>query len=189
MRTVFIIPLMFTKDDLSKINPNLPSDYEAKSEEFWTYVNDKLQPPITVQKLYFDSVTKINLQQAAEFIKKTNEKASVIFEKFRGSGAELQVTEDPVLVQETASWARMLNDDNSSEATQELLAQSIADREKFVVKSIVESLNEGEMALLFLTPGRRTSDYLPSEIRVIKIQPFDPSDYLNSWIVSHQLKK
>ena len=179
---------MFTKDDLSRINSNLPSDYEAKSEEFWNYVEYKLKPPISIQKLYFDSVTKDNLQRAPEFIKKTNERASIILEKFRASGAELQVTEDSILLQETASWARMLND-NSSEATQELLAQSIADREKFVVKSIVESLSEGEMALLFLTPGRRTNDYLPSEIRTIKIQPFDPSDYLNSWIVSLQLKK
>jgi hypothetical protein len=188
MKTVFIVPLMFTRDDLSKINTKLPEDYEAKSEEFWNYVEDKLKTPVSIQKLYFDSVTKTNLQQATEFIKKTNERASSILEKFRASGAEDQVTEDLILMQETASWARMLNDD-SSEATQELLTQSIADREKFVAKSIVESLNEGEMALLFLTPGRRTSDYLSSEIRVIKIQPFDPSDYLNSWIVSLQLKK
>lgn len=179
---------MFTKEDLCKINSGLPDDYEAKSEEFWSYVKEKLKGPVTIQKLYFDSVTKAKLQEAPEFIKKSNENAYSIFQKFKEAGAELQGIEDPILMAESASWARMLSDD-PSEATQELFAQSVADREKFVAKSIVESLNEGEMGILFLSPGRRTSDFLPSEIRVIRIQPFDPGDYLNSWMASLRLKK
>ncbi len=180
---------MFTRDDLSKINPEIPEDYESKSEEFWNYVNDKLKIPLMIQKIYCDSVTKAKLETALEFIKKSNEKAYSIIERFMKEGAKLQVTEDPILLEESASWARMLSQDSSSPATQELFTQSIADREKFVVKSIGESLNEGEMALLFLSPGRRTGDYFPSGIRVIKIQPFDPTDYLNSWIVSLQMKE
>lgn len=180
---------MFTRDDLSRINSKLPDDYETKSEEFWNYVSDKLKAPVTIQKIYFDSVTKTKLETAPEFIKKSNEKAYAIIERFMNEGAKLQITEDSILLEESASWARMLSQDSASSATEELFTQSIVDREKFVAKSISESLNEGEMAILFLSPGRRTGDYLPSDIRVIKIQPFDPTDYLNSWIVSLQVKE
>jgi hypothetical protein len=29
---------MFTKDDLSRIDPRLPEDYDDKAKEFWDYV-------------------------------------------------------------------------------------------------------------------------------------------------------
>ena len=62
------------------------------------------------------------------------------------------------------------------------------DREKYVANAINESLKDGETGVLFLKSGRRTGDYLPSSIRVIKIQPFDPNDYLNSWVVTMKLR-
>ena len=188
MRTVFIVPLILTKDDLTKISPNLPDDYEAKSREFWDYVDEKLKTQTNIHKIYFDSLTMERFQNAHEFARKANEQAYNLAMKFKEDGAELQVTEDRVLLEETSSWARMLNDVNATTTTQELFAQSVADREKFVVKQVGESLAEGETAILFLSPGRRTGEFFPSDIRVIRIQPFDPADYLNSWLVTQQLK-
>jgi hypothetical protein len=188
MRTVFVVPLMFTRNDFAEIDPNPPDDYEAKSEEFWNYVSDKLRAPVNIQKMYFDSLTKEKLQETLKFIRSSNDRAYNLVERFKEAGAELQVTEDSILIEETTAWARMLKENNTSGSTQELFAQSMVDREKCVAKLIGESLKDGEMAILFLSPGRRTGDYLPSDIRVIKIQPFDPVDYLNSWFVSLNLK-
>ncbi|HZW55572.1 MAG TPA: hypothetical protein VFF30_04720 [Nitrososphaerales archaeon] len=43
MRTIFIIPRMFTEDELFKINPALPEDFEQRSKEFSDYVEEKFE--------------------------------------------------------------------------------------------------------------------------------------------------
>ncbi len=180
---------MFTSEELSAINPKLPDDYAQKSKEFWDYIGEKLRSLTSVQKLYFDSLTTDQQEKALEFIKKNNEQCYNLFQRFIMSGAVMQATEDPILVQETASWISMLKDDKTSLATEEMLAKNMIDRDKFIAKKILESLNEGETGILFLSPERKITEYIPADrMRVIKIQPFDPTDYLNSWLVSESLK-
>ncbi len=176
---------MFTKDDMAEINPSLPGDFEQVSADFWNYVKGKFGPQLNIQKMYFDSLTKERMPEANDFVRKTNEKA---YDFIVGIEAQLQATEDAILIEETASWQRMLENGDESSTTHDLLAQSMIEREKFVAKTISESLKDGEAAILFLSPGRRTSEYLSSDSRVIKVQPFDPSDYLNSWLVSMKLR-
>jgi hypothetical protein len=188
MRTVFVIPLMFTERDLIRINPDLPLDYKEKSSGFWAYVDEKLKTQRSVQKLYYDSLTKENIAQALEFVEKTNPKSFDVVKKFKDAGAQLLPTEDSMLLEESNSWASMLEREDYSATTQEFLAQTLMDRDKYIASTINDTLGDGETALLFLRPGRRASDFFPSQIRVIKIQPFDPSDYLNSWLVTLRLR-
>jgi hypothetical protein len=183
---------MFTSEELSKIGPALPEDYFEKSKEFWDYVEEKLRTQRAVQKLYYDSLTKIEpIEKALEFIRRNNEHCYNIVERLIGLGAKLETTEDPLLVEETASWISMLKDNGETDlATEEMLAKNMADRDKYIAKKINESLGDGETGVLFLAPGRQVSSNLDaSVIRTIKIQPFDPADYLNSWLVSMSLKQ
>ena len=182
---------MFTSEELSKIGSALPEDYPEKSKEFWDYVDEKLRTQRAVQKLYYDSITNIESdEKALEFIKLNNGHCYDIVERLVGLGAKLEATEDPLLVEETASWISMLNDDGETDlATEEMLAKNMIDRDKYVAKKIYESLGDGETGILFLAPGRQVSSNLVApDIRVIKILPFDPADYLNSWLVSMSLK-
>lgn len=191
MKTLFIIPKMFTSEELSKMGSALPEDYTQKSKEFWEYVDEKLLTQRAVQKLYYDSLTKIeSIEKALEFIKRNNEHCYDIVERLIGSGAKLEATEDPLLVEETASWISMLKEDGETDlATEEMLAKNMIDRDKYIAKKIYESLSDGETGILFLAPGREVSSNLVvSDIRAIKVQPFDPADYLNSWLVSMSLK-
>jgi hypothetical protein len=181
---------MFTLEELSRIGPTLPEDYPEKSKEFWDYVDEKLRTQRAVHKLYYDSLTKIeSVEKALEFIKQNNEHCYDIVERLVGLGAKLEATEDPLLVEETASWISMLKDETDL-ATEEMLAKNMIDRDKYVAKKITESLGDGETGILFLAPGRQVSGNLgsASDLRAIKIQPFDPADYLNSWLVSKSLK-
>ncbi len=192
LKTLFIIPKMFTPEELNRIGSTLPEDYPEKSKEFWGYIDEKLRTQRAVQKLYYDSLTKFeSVEKALEFIKRNNEHCYDIVERLIGLGAKLETTEDPLLVEETASWISMLkdNDGETDLATEEMLAKNMMDRDKYIAKKIYESLGDGETGILFLAPGRQISnDIIPPDVRVIKIQPFDPADYLNSLLVSMSLK-
>jgi hypothetical protein len=188
LRILLVIPIMFSKEDLLKINPEIPEDYDEKSTEFWSYVQDKLHTQREIKKLYFDSLTQADPQKALEFVKKSNEQAAELILTLQKRGAELKATEDPLLLQETNSWSDMVgkekDDDESPSATNELLMQSMVDRDKFVAGVINESLKEGETGVLLLNPGRNVGDYIAPDVRVIRVQRFDPNDYVNSWLVS-----
>lgn len=190
MKTVFIVPKMFTGVELASVDASLPDDFQDKSKEFWDYVDEKLRTQLYVQKLYYDSLTKEDSEESLEFIKKNNEQCYNLVQKFRDGGAKLQATEDPLLLAETVSWVSMLKDNEETDlATEEMLAKNMMDRDKYIADKISESLKENETGILFLAPGRQVVNLLPSDIRVIKIQPFDPTDYVNSWLTTTALNK
>jgi hypothetical protein len=186
---------MFSREDLIKLDPNLPEDYEEKSKQFWNYVSNRLGTQRVISKLFYDSLVTEDVAKALEFIKKSKNESSFRLVRYLiEKGALIEATEDPILLQETNSWADMLGredggeQDDASTATKELLLQSMVERDKFAAKKISESLKEGETSVLFLNPGRHVADYFPPDMRVIRIQPFDPNDYVNSWLVSLRLK-
>lgn len=187
MRILLIVPKMFTLEELSKINQDVPDDYEEKSKEFWDYVAEKLKTQREVRRLYYDSLTKGDKESALKFVSDDNAQCYNLVQKFVVEGATLQPTEDPLLLEETSSWIAMLKEGEDS-VTRELLGQNIADRNKHTAKIIDETLKDGETGILFLASDRQISEYLPSDIRVIRVQPFDPADYLKSWLVRLRLK-
>ena len=60
--------------------------------------------------MYYDSLTKDKMQEALEFIRSNNECYRFVKE-FKQAGAELLPTEDFILMEETMSWARMLEEE------------------------------------------------------------------------------
>jgi hypothetical protein len=180
---------MFTEEELSKIHPVPPEDFEQRSKEFWDYVEEKLRTQKKVERLYFDSLTTNEREKALEFVNKNCAKCYDLASKYVQGGAMIETTEDLILVHEASSWASMLqNDETTLLATEDLLSKNMIDRDKFVAKRVSETLREGETGILFLSPGRRANEYLSQDIRVIKIQPFDPADYLNSWVTTMEIK-
>jgi len=122
-------------------------------------------------------------------VKRNCAKCYDLVSRYIHEGAELEVTEDPMLVEEGSSWASMLqNDEKTDLATADMLTKNLIDRDKFMAKRILESLRDGETGILFLSPGRWIGKDLPQDIRAIKIQPFDPADYLNSWVTTVSIK-
>jgi hypothetical protein len=188
MRTIFIIPKMFTEEELRRVASELPDDFAQKQKEFWEYVRDRLNTQRNVRKLYYDSLVISEREKALELIRQNHAECYNLVEQFVQAGATLEATEDPILIQEALSWASMLHEGKTDFATQEMLVKNMIDRDKYIARRISESLKQEESGILFLAPARRIDEYLPSDMRVIKIQPFDPADYLNSWIVSLSLK-
>jgi hypothetical protein len=195
MRILFIVPKMFAREELTRINPSVPEDYEKKSQEFWDYVAERLKSPRVVNRIYYDSLTKGGEQteEALKFINDNNERCSVLVRELISDGATLQASEDRLLIEETVSWIGMLTKGASKETEQdqttlELLEQNMSDRDKFLAKVVEETLKENETGVLFIGSGREIGRHISSDIKVIKIQPFEPADYLNSWLVTLKLR-
>jgi hypothetical protein len=193
MRILFIVPKMYSFEDLSIVNSSVPEDYQSKARDFWDYVNEKLNPRRDIRKVYFDALTLVDLDKGLEFVKQAGVECYELIYRFVDKGAELIATEDSLLVQESASWISMLGESGVKEmdnlATREMLAKNMVDRNKYVAMQISKTLKEGETGLLVLAPGRYIDNELPGDIKVIKVQPFDPLDYLNSWLVTLSLKR
>ena len=59
--------------------------------------------------------------------------------------------------------------------------------EAFTVSTVDKTLNDGEIGVLFIDRDRRI--IFPDTIRVIRMHPFDPSDYLNHHRIKLKIKK
>ena len=86
---------------------------------------------------------------------------------------------------ETESWIAMMRS-SPNETLLELYGQTLAERNRYVVNRIYQSLRKEETGVLLMDSRRRLE--LPQDIRVIRVCPFDPADCLTSTIVKAKLK-
>jgi hypothetical protein len=102
------------------------------------------------------------------------------------NGASFIATEDPILVGEFESWAVMLKSQQSNTVASELLQQSLEERIKYISDRIVETLEDSGTGVLFIEPDSQVE--FDKDIKIIRVCPFDPSDYLRSWQMRRKLK-
>jgi len=184
-RTLIIIPRMYGKSEFREAISYVPADYDIKSEEFWSYVADKLKVfQGRIKKVFRESLSK-DTKEALKAVSGDEERGYSLIISLLEQEAELKPTEDPILVAETESWLKMIRD-SPSNTLLELYEQSLMERNQHVSNIIDKSLSEDEVGLLLIDSRRKLE--LPKDIRVIKVCPFDPADYLNAEIVKARLK-
>lgn len=189
-RTLLRIPRMFTKEDLSRMDPRLPEDYDEKAKEFWTYVDSRLSAlGVRIKKIYLESIGVVG-KRHLDMLAIADPAQHKVVKKLLDSGAEMIEAESPELVLETMSWMQRMQDvfttdrgeDVSAvQAIGEFMQESLRERDEFVGRKVDESLKEGETGVLFMDLSRRID--MPSDVRVILTCPFQPRDYVNSWLV------
>lgn len=183
--TLIIVPRMFTKSEFIEALSYVPDDYNAKSEEFWSYIADKLKVfRGRIQKVFRESLSK-DTRVALKAVSKDDEVGYALLVNLLQEGAELKLTEDPILVGETESWLNMIRE-SPNDTLLEFYEQSLKERNQDLSNHITQALGEGEVGLL-LIDSRRKLDF-PEGIRVIRVYPFDPADYLNTEMVKARLK-
>jgi hypothetical protein len=176
---------MYTKDEFKEEASYVPDDYDTKCEEFWSYVTQKLRVfKGRIRKIFRESLP-MNTKEALLALSGDEHQSRSLLVSLLEDGAEPESTEDPILVAETESWMEMMRR-TPNEMLSELYAQSLAERNRYVANRIDQSLREGEVSLLLIDSRRRLE--LPQDIRVIRVCPFDPADYLASTIVKAKLK-
>jgi len=175
---------MYTKDEFKEETSYVSDDYEAKSEEFWNYVTEKVSVFRGRIKKVFRESLSMNTKESLLALSENDERSYSVLVSLLEDGAKLESTEDPILIGETESWIRMMRG-TPNEAISELYGQSLAERNRYVANRIDQSLREGEVSVLLIDSRRRLE--LPQDIRVIRVCPFDPADYLTTSIVKARL--
>jgi len=176
---------MYVRSEFTDATSYVPEDYDAKSEEFWSYVSDKLKVfRGRIKKVFRESLSK-DTKEALRAVGRDDEPSYALITSLLEEGAGLMPTEDPILVAENESWLKMIKD-SSNDVLLELYEQSLAERNRYVSTRIAQSLGEGEVGLLLIDSRRKLE--LPQDIRIIKVCPFDPADYLNAAVVKARLK-
>jgi hypothetical protein len=176
---------MYTKDEFKAETSYLPDDYEMKCEEFWGYVAGKLSVlKGRIRKIFRESLS-INTKEALLALSGDEQQGRSVLSSLLEGGAQLEPTEDPVLMAETESWMQMMRL-TPNETLSELYQESLAERNRYVANRIDESLHDGEVGLLLIDSRRRIEPL--QDIRVIRVCPFDPADYLASTIVKAKLR-
>ena len=184
-RTLLIVPRMYVRSEFTDATSYVPEDYDAKSEEFWSYVSDKLKVfRGHIKKVFRESLSK-DTKEALRAVGRDDEPSYALITSLLEEGAGLMPTEDPILVAENESWLKMIKD-SSNDVLLELYEQSLAERNQYVSTRIAQYLGEGEVGLLLIDSRRKLE--LPQDIRIIKVCPFDPADYLNAAVVKARLK-
>src|SRR5579884_4217628 len=171
-KLLLIVPKMFSKEDLGRIDPEIPEDFGEKRLQFWSYVREKLRSVPRITRIYYDSLTEEFEKDPLEFVKGDNQECFEIVSELLSEGAKLEVTEDKISVAESRAWAEVASKGDASALS--LLAQSLEERNKKVAEKISQSLGEGEVSVFFVSPSRKIASQFDTRgIKAITIQPFD----------------
>jgi hypothetical protein len=189
MKTLYIVPRMYTHEEIQFIISATPSDYKDKSQEFWNYIESKLIPfQKKIKHIYRDILSK-NGREALEYLQVIDAKGYTIIEKLVNAGAILEKTEDQTLLSEAESWLNLMRRGRLSGSIMELFQSNLSERNKFIAKVINDTLESGESGVLFIEATRRIQDLLSSDFKVIKVCPFEPIDYVNSYLKKKEIGK
>ncbi|MCW3974740.1 MAG: hypothetical protein NWE86_00660 [Candidatus Bathyarchaeota archaeon] len=177
------IPRLYSKDEFVNFCSKIPKDYDAKSEEFWGYVEEKLKPYLTracIKRIYLESLDKKGDEGIGLAKEILDSRGFKIIKLLIDKGGKLHATEDTNLIQETSSWLALLGDNPNLNIMIEMYQESLSERDSYIAKVIDQTLKDNEIGVIIIEPTHRLS--LPEDIKVIKMCRFDPSDYLKSFL-------
>jgi hypothetical protein len=182
---------MYTRQDLSQLDPRVPEDYEERSKEFWDYVDQRLSAISgRLKKVYLES-TGVAGKRHLEMLKVIDPRQHDVVKRAVDAGSELVEAENPELVLETLSWMQKMQelvarggeqDASALQAIAELLRESMKERDESVKETIETTLGDGEAGALVMDISREIN--LAPDIRVVTTCPFQPRDYLESWLAT-----
>lgn len=176
------IPRFYSKNDFKNLDLSIPPDYETKSDEYWNYVEEKLNPfSKKIKRIYLEFIDKGKDEGLRLAEKILDDKGFRIVKKMINNGAELYATEDQKLIMETSSWGEMLRNESDFNAVMELYQDSLKERYNHMINVINETLKNEEMGIIIMESVHKID--FPSDTKVIRMCRFDPSDYLKSYII------
>ncbi len=168
---------MYSKEELKNLLGQVPEDFEATSSEFWSYIEEKLKP----------FMAKLNcIYSSGHFaLKDPTSQTYRILKELDGHAQFLSI-DDPLLVAEAEAWVALIHREQN-QALLELFEENTNDRIRYASNMINTTLRDGEIGVIFTTTAR--TFHLAEDIKIVKMCPFDPKDYLNRHLIRLQIKK
>lgn len=177
VRTLILIPMMYSKEGLKKILEYVPQDFDGISSEFWSYVEERLKPlEDKVHAIYSEKPT----------IAEGGCKVDTLLWRLSEKCKNLHCVEDALLAAEAEGWLE-LGKNGKNRMAMELFEENMRERNRYAISVIDRTLEDGKIGVLFIDPTRRFS--FPEDVRVIRMCPFDPVDYLNRHLVKLKIEK
>ena len=172
MRTIILVPMMYSEADLKELLGSIPSDFADESKQFWTYVEEKLAA-------VSGKVSMVCLLWNEETV---DPRARTIAEVLH-KGAKICRLEDSALLGEVRAWfnmSREIGDIGSRELYEECnreLSRTLGE--------MLGKLADTEVAVVFADSACRP--VLAEDVRVIKMTRFEPEDYVQRHRIRQRL--
>lgn len=169
MKTLVYVPRMFTRDEFQKLVMRVPDDFDSTRDEFWKYVSDRLRVVASkIRWVYTDSGS--HEEEESSMVGESAIVAGLVT-----TGVKVKAAVDPIHAAEAEAWREMAGT-SPSQVVREMYDESVGEIGRHVVDVVDQTLEDGEMGVLFLNPLLKIS--FPEKLRVIRLFPFDPQDYL-----------
>jgi hypothetical protein len=169
VKTLVYVPRMFTRDEFKKILMIVPNDFDSTSKEFWEYVSNRLRTVSSkIRWVYTDAYPHGEIESS-------HVGESSIVADLVTTGVKVHKAVNPILAAEAEAW-REMEKESPSQVVREMYDESVREISRHVIDAIDQTLEDGEMGVLFLNPLLKI--HFPEKMRVIRLFPFDPQDYL-----------
>ena len=171
MRTLVYVPRMFSKKEFKRLVNFVPENFDETASEFWQYVSERLIAIASrVRRVYSDATCLSN--------KDISEYETVIIRALINRGAKLEHVGNPILIAEAEAWLKMM-ETTPTQMVAEMYSACLQEIRTHIIDMVNNSLHEGEMGVLFIASQFQIS--FSENIRIIRMLPFNPQDYLNRY--------
>ena len=168
-RKLYLIPLLFSWE-------GAPAEYVEKLNLYWQQAKEHLANLESqlgkVSHVYHESITMTG-EEGFEVLEKINPASCQIAKDKCQSGAQLEVTEDAELADESMDWERHLLMGFISEKVAKIVSEFYVEASKKryerIAKRIDEVLKDNEVGLLFIREGHRVQ--FSADIEVFSVAP------------------
>jgi len=184
-RKLLFVPLIFAP-------PESPLDFIALFNKYWEQIDTHLHNLESklgnVTKIYHEMVPK-GADDLVKAVEELNEASSQIIKRRLEQNAELQPIEDMDILTEFMDWSKCLiiglQNPRVITKVHQAYMEAQKKRSEEIIKTLDESLGQGDIGLLFMIEGHHIQ--FPSDIEVFYIAP-PALDEIKRWSRSQEVK-
>jgi len=178
-RKLYLIPLIFS-------GPEAPEDYREKCERYWRQVAEQVAGQESkvgkVARVFHESIA-IGGEEGLKVMERWNQQSYQIVKEKAEKGAVLEATELADLSDECMDWERCLMLGFFSRKVADIISEhyriSSKERYEHISRRISESLQVGEVAILFIREGHAVQ--FPPDMDVFMVSP-PALDEIHRWL-------
>ncbi len=179
LRKLYVVPLFFAGADA-------PQDYKEKLEKYWREVNEQIANQEVkvgkVKRIYQESIS-IGGEEGLKIVEKISSLSYLIAKDKCNCGAVFEGAEQAEMADECMDWERCLLMGFFSRKVAQMVAEfyweSARKRYEYIGRHIDETLQKGEVAMLFIREGHMVQ--FAKDIEVFNVAP-PALDDLNRWL-------
>jgi hypothetical protein len=169
---------MFSKNEFKKLVNLVPENFDVTAHEFWQYVNERILAIANRVQCVYTDASSLSPKDVSEYEKD-------IISALIGHGANLEHVGNSMLIAEANAWLKMMEKTFKSVSNEMYLA-CLREIRNQVINVINHSLHDGELGVLIIDSQFQIS--FPDSIRIIRMLPFNPQDYLKRYRVIQRLE-